>query len=138
MTTLADTVIGVAAFAVAGLVGRDRPDANRGSRATGGTRIGVRRSTRPPERRTPALRRRKIRPQIRPGDGRESRLGRNHPFSDHPEDQAPRWRGWRPSRSLAHQRSEIGRSGPPGGTEPPLSKPPALDKPADLRSLMVK
>src|SRR5664280_2841878 len=50
MTTLADTVIGVAAFAVAGLVGRDRPDANRGSGATGGTRIGVRRSTRPPER----------------------------------------------------------------------------------------
>ena len=76
MTTLADTVIGVAAFAVAGLVGRDRPDANRGSRATGGTRIGVRRSTRPPERRMPALRGRKIRPQIRPGEGRESRLGR--------------------------------------------------------------
>src|SRR5674476_166919 len=41
MTTLADTVIGVAAFAVAGLVGRDRPNANRGSRATGGTRSTV-------------------------------------------------------------------------------------------------
>src|ERR1035437_1208802 len=76
MTTLADTVIGVAAFSVAGLVGRDRPHANRGSDARGGRGISARRSTRPPERRMPVSKRRKIRPQARPDEERESRLGR--------------------------------------------------------------